>query len=599
MFSFDINARTREQALDALASARLDVLVIGGGAAGAGVALDAAARGLRVGLVEARDWASGTSSRSSKLIHGGLRHPHQFSVPLVAEALHERRLLTSTLAPHLVTPQSFLWPLLTSEPESQGSPAPSGSTGAYDMLSFVGSQQGRTLLPQQHYSKADVGEVAPGLEPSAYRGAIRFHDARVDDARLVLAIVRTAARLGVHAVSHAPVTSLRTKDGRVTGAEVTDALTGRRVRVAADAVVNATGAWSQHVDRLAGVEPGLRLRPAKGVHLVVPKNLIDAQMGVYFRTARSVLFMLPWENYWLLGTTDTPYAGRPDEPSVTSDDVEYVLRHANSVLRRPLHRSDVLTAYAGVRTVPEANQESDEGRGPSSRRGREHVIVRPADGLVTVAGDRLTTYRVMAADTVDAVLGVQRDGSTESLTERLPLVGASGYEALVSQLPHLSRHFGWTERLGRHLLGRFGSEIERIGRLCVDNPRLARPLRHAPRYLAAEVVFAVRSEGALGLEDVLRHRIRLALAHADRGVAAAEEVAELMAPELGWSQQRVAEQVAGYRRRVEALSDIVDYPDPTPLPQRTTGGHGDAPTGSPAGEKRPTRKRPGLRLVTE
>ena len=599
MFSFDLNATSRSAALDSLASEPVDVLVVGGGATGAGVALDAAARGLRVGLVEARDWASGTSSRSSKLIHGGLRYLYQFNVPLVAEALHERGLLMSRLAPHLVTPQAFLWPLLSPVVERSYSAV---GVGAYDMLAFVGAHGGRTLPSQKHYGKAGVRSVAPGLDPASYRGAIRFYDARVDDARLVLAIVRTAARLGARAISHARVTSLVTEPhGGVTGARIVDQTTGREIVVRAKTVVNATGVWSSLTDTLADTAPGLRVRASKGVHLVVPKDCLDSEVGIFLRTDKSVLFIIPWNTYWVIGTTDTPYEGDLCEPEVGIEDIDYVLDAANAVLTRKLTREDVITSYAGLRPLVDATDTGEDGEAVATTKvSREHVVATTAPGLVSVAGGKLTTYRVMAEDTVDVVLG-EGAKERESATERLPLVGAAGFEALRAQLPHVCAHYGWDEATGEHLLGRFGDEIGRIGTLCLGSPRLARPLEHAPDYLAAEVVFAVRCEGALTLEDVLRNRIRLDTELKDRGAAAAAEVADLMAPELGWDAARVEREVADYTHRVASLAEVLtDEARATPPRPRVVGSGGSVGAGEGAGDGTEHRgPQPTLRIVTD
>ncbi|MDO5699597.1 MAG: glycerol-3-phosphate dehydrogenase/oxidase [Dermatophilus congolensis] len=554
MFSPVLDARQRDRALAHLGSHEVDVLVVGGGATGAGVALDAVARGLSVGLVEAQDWAAGTSSRSSKLIHGGLRYLYQFNVPLVAEALHERGLLMSYLAPHLVTAQPFLWPLLTPVVERSYSAV---GVGAYDMLAFVGSLGARTMPPQKHYGKAGVRQIAPGLAEDAYRGAIRFFDARVDDARLVLGLVRTGVAYGVQAASRTRVEEYVKADGRVVGARVTDLESGREFTVRARNVVNATGVWTQESEALAGVASGLRVLASKGIHIVVPKDRIESETGIFLRTEKSVLFIIPWERYWVIGTTDTPYHGDLTEPVASADDVDYVLEHANGVLAKPLTRDDVIGTYAGLRPLVQATTTEGEDLGAAkatTKVSREHVVMQAAPGLTVIAGGKLTTYRVMAEDAVDAVLGEAAAKERPSITERLPLVGAVGHGVVVAQAAHTATRTGWSRAQVDHLISRYGDEIRTIEALADEDASLKAPLVGAPEYLRAEVAFATRYEGALHVEDVLRHRIRLDYEHRDRGLSAAQEVAEIMAPLRGWSTEDVRAQVDAYRQRVEMIA---------------------------------------------
>ena len=611
MFSPVLDRQQREDALTALETQQVDVLVVGGGATGAGVALDAVARGLTVGLLDAQDWSAGTSSRSSKLIHGGLRYLYQFNVPLVAEALHERGLLMTLLAPHLVTAQPFLWPLLTPVVERSYSAV---GVGAYDMLAFVGSLGARTMPPQKHYGKAGVAKIAPGLAEEAYRGAIRFFDARVDDSRLVLALVRTAVGYGAHAASRTRVEEYtRSSSGRVTGARVTDVETGREFHIRARHVVNATGVWTQQSEALAGVTSGLRVLASKGIHLVVPKDRIESETGIFLRTEKSVLFIIPWERYWVIGTTDTPYQGDLTDPVARADDVEYVLEHANGVLARKLTKDDIIGTYAGLRPLVQATTAEGEdlrAAKTTTKVSREHVVMEAAPGLLVIAGGKLTTYRVMAEDAVDAVLGEDAK-ERPSITERLPLVGAQGHAVMLAQADNIAERTGWSREQVDHLISRYGDEIRVLEALALADPSLWAPLERAPEYVRAEVAFAARYEGALHVEDVLRHRVRLDYEHRDRGMAAADEVAEILAPILGWSAEQAAAEIERCRRRTDRIAAAELGVDAVPI------GSGDGATprllgdppldeedeeasgGSHALQPRPDGGRPSLRVVPD
>src|SRR3954470_5621640 len=398
----------------------VDVVVIGGGVTGAGAALDAASRGLSVALLEARDWASGTSSRSSKLIHGGLRYLEQFAFPLVHEALHERARLVQTIAPHLVTPLPFLLPLTA--PVWQRAYYGAG-VALYDVLGAALAAD-RGIPSHRHLSRRATLEAFPALRGDVVHGAIRYWDAQVDDARHTLAVVRTAAGYGARALSSARVTGLLRDgaEGPVVGVRVADLTDGSSFEVRARSVIAATGVWSDDVGAMLGVEaPSLRVRASKGVHLVVPRAAIGGDdvrpTGLILRTPTSVLFVIPWGNHWIVGTTDTPWRLDRAHPAASSADIDYLLGQLNRVLTRPLVTADIVGVYAGLR--PLRAGEADQ----TSRLSREHAVVTPVPGLVLVAGGKYTTYRVMAEDAVDAaVAGLP--GVPASRTAHLPLVGA-------------------------------------------------------------------------------------------------------------------------------------------------------------------------------
>ena len=348
----DLTRLTREQRTAALEEMSgpegLDVLVVGGGITGAGIALDAASRGLRTGVVEMGDWASGTSTWSSKLVHGGLRYLYQLDFALVREALSERGRLLQTTAPHLVKAQPFLWPLKHHYERSYSAVG----VGMYDALALAGARGHRTVPIQKHLGRKGTRALAPALDPSGLVGAIRFYDARVDDARLVIDLIRTAVGLGALAASRTKVTGfLKSAHGAVTGAAVTDLATGATHEIRARRTINATGVWTEATQDLATSTGGLKVLTSKGIHIVVPKEAIDAETGIFLRTEKSVLFIIPWPRYWVIGTTDTPWTEDVSKPVATAADVDYLLEHANEVLSWPLRRSDIIGVYAGLRPL--------------------------------------------------------------------------------------------------------------------------------------------------------------------------------------------------------------------------------------------------------
>jgi glycerol-3-phosphate dehydrogenase len=547
-----------------LADEVVDVLVIGGGVTGAGAALDAASRGLTVALLEARDWAAGTSSRSSKLIHGGLRYLEQFAFPLVHEALSERARLVRTIAPHLVTPLPFLLPL--TRPVYQRAYFGAG-VALYDVLGAAFTS-GRAIPRHRHLSRKATLEAFPALRGDVVRGAIRYWDAQVDDARHTLAVVRTAAGYGARVLSSARVVGLvRDGDGAdapVVGVHVADLTDGSSFTVRARSVIAATGVWSDDIGAMLGAAaPSLKVRASKGVHLVLPRSAIDGadldgaggtQAGLILRTPTSVLFVIPWGERWIVGTTDTPWRLDRDHPAASSADIDYILDQVNRVLVRPVSAEDILGVYAGLR--PLLAGESDE----TSRLSREHAVVMPVPGLVLVAGGKYTTYRVMAEDAVDAA-AEGLPGVPPSRTALLPLVGAHRWEDVRDRAAELAAGAGLPEETVARLLRRHGDRVGDVLDLARSDPALARPLTGAPGYLAAEVVHAVTAEGALHLDDVLTRRTRVSIETAHRGVESAPEVAALMGAVLGWDEERTGREVEHYTARVTAERESQRMPD--------------------------------------
>lgn len=549
-----LNRRTREAALTAMTDAEgLDVLVIGGGVTGAGIALDATTRGLRTGIVEMQDWAAGTSSRSSRLVHGGLRYLYNLDFGLVAEALGERGLLLETLAPHLVTAQPFLWPLKTPVVERGYSAV---GVGIYDTLAHV---SGHARVPgQKHYSRGGALELFPDLRADQLVGAIRFFDARVDDARLVISLLRTAAGFGAYAASRTQVVGFVRAGDRVIGAEVIDLETGRRHTIRASRIISATGVWTEDTERIAGLGDGqgLQVLASKGIHIVIDKARIAGHTGLFLRTEKSVLFVIPWQRYWVIGTTDTVWTGERQHPVATAADIDYVLEHANAVLTSDLTRDDVISTWAGLRPLVQPASAT-----ASTKVSREHTISEIAPGLSMIAGGKLTTYRAMAEDAVDFALGATQARQNPSITESTPLVGGSGVAAARAGLGVRAARLGWgTDRVA-HLIGRYGSEAMDLLDLVTEHPGWAEPLTAEPAYLRAEVAWAVLREGALHLEDILLHRVRLAYETRDRGVGALAEVGAIVAPLLGWDETDLAREQEAWRARVAAMAAAADEPD--------------------------------------
>ena len=490
---------SRRRALDALGSGDLDLLVVGGGITGAGAALDAATRGLRVGLVEARDLAAGTSSASSKLIHGGLRYLEMGDVGLVREALRERELLLTHIAPHLVSPVPFLWPL-----RGRGWDARTSAPGSCSTTASAARGPCRGIV----ISPAAAPSPRRRARPDALVGAVQFHDALEDDARMVAVVARTAAAHGAHIATRVRVTGFR-GPGEV---EAVDEETGVGLVLRARHVAGAAGVWTDRLRELAGGRSSRRIVPSKGIHVFVPRERIPMETGLLARTEKSVLFVIPWQGGWLIGDTDTPWRHGPDRPAATGADVDYLLAKTNALLVKPLRREDVHGVTAGLRPLV-----ADAARSDTTRISRKHVVESPAPGLTTIAGGKYTTYRVMAADLIDAASRALGSAAT-SVTRDVPLLDRAG----------------------------------ELRELIATRPELGEPLEGGGEHLRAEVVHACTHEGALHLEDVLERRTRLALTAADRGLEAAAPAAALMAGALDRDPEWARREVDAWQARVAA-----------------------------------------------
>lgn len=541
----------RRSAIEALKAKELDILVIGGGIVGTGCALDAVTRGLRVGMVEARDWASGTSSRSSKLVHGGIRYLEQLDFRLVREALTERGLLLQRIAPHLVKPVRFLYPLNT--PLVERAYVGAGML-LYDAFSYTGGRP-PGVPHHRHLSKAQVRRAIPGLASDALIGGITYYDAQVDDARYVASLARTASFYGAHVASRVRVEGFIKVGERVVGVRAHDLETDERFEIHAKQVVNATGVWTDDTQAMVGERGQFKVRASKGVHLVVPRDRFQSTMGLLLRTEKSVLFVIPWGRHWLIGTTDTDWDLDKAHPAATAADIDYLLEHVNKVLSVKLTRDDVEGVYAGLR--PLLAGESEE----TSKLSREHLVGHSVPGLVVIAGGKWTTYRIMAKDAIDAAVSSLDGKVPPSVTQDIGLLGAEGYQAAWNKRAKIARAFGVHKVRIEHLLNRYGVLTDELLDLIRERPELGNPLPGADDYLEAEVVYAATHEGALHLEDVLARRTRISIEAWDRGVSAAPVAARLMAEALGWSSEQETNEVGNYLKRVAAERASQNEPD--------------------------------------
>lgn len=528
----------RRAPLAELSASPVDVLVIGGGITGAGIARDAAMRGLTTVLVERDDLAAGTSSRSSRLVHGGLRYLEHGEFGLVREAVRERRILLS-IASHLVRPLRFVFPIHQGDRLSRWKLA--AGVFAYEALSGF-----RNVTSARALGKRGVLELEPLLRERDLQGGVTYLDAQCDDARLVIATARSAQQHGALIGTRVRVLALATSDGRVTGAEVEDTETGERGVITAAIVVNATGPW---VDELRAMEtPGVArlLRLTRGSHVLVPRERIGHRHAIAFLSPIDgrVMFALPWGQFSYIGTTDTDHDGPPDDLMVRMADVIYLLRSLNA--RYPgahLTEDDVRAAWSGLRPLLH-----DAAADRTAEVSREYIIVEGAGGMLTIAGGKLTTYRSMAAQLVDRVM--QRLGrktmraATDS--DPLPGAGAADFEPFRARGAML----GLPAVVVDHLLELYGTESAGICNLGLANRGLLERLHPAHPALQAEVVHATRREMARSVEDVMVRRLHLYYETRDHGIRAARKVAELMGRELEWDGDRIEHEAAQYRQFV-------------------------------------------------
>jgi len=522
-----------------LASREWDLLVIGGGITGAGIARDAALRGLSVALVDRHDLAWGTSSRSSRLVHGGLRYLEQGRLGLVFESLRERRRLLA-LAPHLVRPLAFVLPV------HQGDRVPRWKLEAglwlYDLLAWGGN-----LPRHRSLSKRRLLVLEPMLRERGLTGGALYYDAQCDDARLVVAAARAAAARGAAIATWTAVTALHGTGGPVTTADLQDQLTGARGQVRFRSVVNATGPWTDQVRRLEDPGAAPLLRPTRGVHILFPRERVGHRHAITFTSPIDgrVMFVLPWGDFSYAGTTDTDSDESPEEVATTRDDVRYLLRSVNALFPSArLAEEDVRGTWAGLRALLRGGA----GDGPSQV-SREHQLIEGAGGMLTIAGGKLTTWRSMAATVVNRVeRALQRRHGHHPVGDRgsarVPLPG--GESNALAEFARRAIEAGLDHATADHLVRHYGTETAAITNLVRDRPELATPLHPEHPAIEAEVIHAARREFAVRVEDILARRIHLAWETADHGVAAADRVAALLAEELGWAEDRATAEATAY-----------------------------------------------------
>jgi glycerol-3-phosphate dehydrogenase len=513
-----------------------DVVIVGGGIVGAGALLDATTRGMRAALIEQDDIATGTSSRSSRLIHGGLRYLEQYRFGLVREALAERRRLLQ-LAPHLVRLESLLFPVY-------GLPfitKPFYDTGLtiYDILGARHDGGWHKRL-----SVEATLEYAPSLRRKGLRGGLLYHDGVEDDARYTLAVARTAMASGAVVVTRMRATGAMTgQDGRLSGIHARDLESGQPLDIRARAVVDATGVWAAEADHpFAG--GSTRILPSRGAHLVVPRERIPLRGGLTIRVPGKIVFLVPWPGYWLIGTTDAPFEGPAARPTADAWEIDQLLAAVNGSLDVDLTRADVVGTYAGLRPLIAPSD------GSTVKASREHRVTVEASGVVRVGGGKYTTYRVMARDTIDAVLGRDEARARPSQTAEHRLIGAAERPALDRIAAELATIAPLGPERAARLVDRHGTEAPGVVALGSELD-LLRPLVPGSAHLEAEVAWAVRHESAMSVEDVLARRTRLAQELPDRGASVAPRVAAIVGAELGWGSTRQTLEVESYLRIAE------------------------------------------------
>jgi glycerol-3-phosphate dehydrogenase len=533
----------RREAVRALADERFDVLIIGGGIVGAGALLDATSRGLRAALVEQRDIASGTSGRSSRLIHGGLRYLEQLHFGLVYEALQERARLLR-LAPHLVRLEPFLFPIYGIPLLHQGFYG--SGIFLYDLL---GARRDGGFA--RHVRPTTALEWAP-FRRRGLTGGIVYHDGVEDDARLALAVLRTAVAGGAVAATRVHAERPLLDGQRLIGAVVKDLFANQRFEIRAERVIDATGVWAADPKaRFAELEGGEAFVPSRGSHVVIRRDRLPADGGMTLRVPGRVVFIIPWPGHWIIGTTDHADTRRPEDVSAPEADIDELLSTVNRQIEVDLTRGDIVGTYAGMRPLV-----GDPG-GSTVKASREHRVAADASGLVRISGGKYTTYRVMARDVVDASLGRSEARKRRSQTADLPLVGAAPLDELDQIAASLERPLRdaaamrgetratWPERVARRLADRYGREAPDVLTLAREL-NLAVPLGERIDHVQGEVAWAARNEMALSIDDVLARRMRLAQELPDRGASIAPSVAAVLGAELGWDKRRQNTEVRRY-----------------------------------------------------
>jgi glycerol-3-phosphate dehydrogenase len=548
------SSSTRASNISLMGSEQFDVLVIGGGVTGAGVALDAAARGYKVALVEKIDFASGTSSKSTKLVHGGIRYLPNFDFALVREALVERGLLLRN-APHLVHPVGFVLPIYKGDRHPVGLPFTTPWGIGLGLILDIGlwlydGLAGRhNVKRHRRLSRKEVTRLAPALVTENLKEGFIYYDGQTNDARLTMAILRTAVQYGATVANYAEVTSFLTENGKVSGVHVRDNLGDQHFIVRARHIVNATGVFAEEVEALTEAGSLVQVEPSKGVHLVFSRE--DVQIGddaiVLPETDdKRILFLVPWESRAVFGTTDTG-AGDLDHPTATQADIDYLLHHLNRYLSVNLTADDIISVYAGYRPLLRARSSAHS----TAKLSRTHAVLQNPSGLVTIVGGKMTTYRRMAQDTVDVLS--RRDGLTSMPhpTSNLPLSGSAGWPAVRRDLEIKGTALGLSPQTVSHLGESYGSHADSLLKLVESDASLGERLIEDLPYVRVEVVYACRHEMAMTPDDVLARRTSIILEDRDHGADVVDEVATLMAKELDWSPEQQKAMVDAYRATLQ------------------------------------------------
>ncbi|MBV9257299.1 MAG: glycerol-3-phosphate dehydrogenase/oxidase [Ktedonobacteraceae bacterium] len=548
-----LSSTVRTHNLAELGSDRFDVLVIGGGVTGAGVALDAVTRGYKVALVEKADFASGTSSKSTKLVHGGIRYLPEFDFALVHEALVERGIMLQN-APYLVRPVAFVLPIYEGDRHPVGMPITTpGGIGLsfllniglwlYDVLAGR-----RNIHRHRHLKREAVLKMAPALVQEGLKEGFVYYDGQTNDARLTMALIRTAAHYGATIANYAEVTSfLADEDGKVHGARVCDKLGNQEITIQARHIVNATGVYTEQVEALTGEESQIQVEPSKGVHLVLSQadlKLGNSAIVLPETEDKRILFIVPWESRAIFGTTDTG-SGDLDSPVATQEDIRYLLKYLNRYLSVNLTEENIVSTYAGYRPLVKPRRANRT----TAKLSRTHAVIEGPSGLVTITGGKLTTYRRMAQDTVDVLSS--RDGTKPvHPTQSLPLQGSAGWPVMRRELVRKGEALGLSPEIVEHLGYSYGTNAQTILNLIEDDATLATRLIDDLPYIKAEVFYACRYEMAMTPYDILARRTSIILEDRQSGLGVVDEIATLMAKELSWSSTQQQSLVEAYRNSI-------------------------------------------------
>lgn len=539
----EFSAQTRLSNLQKLKSDQYDILIVGGGITGAGIARDAAMRGYQTALIDKGDFASGTSSKSSRLVHGGVRYLEMFEFGLVFEASRERRVLW-TIAPHLVKPLPFLFPVY----RDARWPAWMIDLGLwmYDALALF-----RNYRRHQMFSNDEITRRMKGFDVGNIAGGAYYYDAQVDDARLTLETIRAAHRYGACVANYVQVDGLLKDRGKVVGVQAHDVLCGEKMDLHARVVVNATGPWTDTLLQLDDPRAPKRMRPTKGIHILVPREKIGGESAVAFPCFKDgrLMFVIPWGAFSIVGTTDTDFSGDFDRVFADAADVDYVIAAANHAFPgSPIQRSDVISTYAGLRPLVLQLGKS------ATKTSREHEIWTSASGLVTIAGGKLTTYRSMAQELVDLAAKRLRDefnvvAKHPCQTARTPLLAEQ------RALPPMHMDAD----VMAHLISAYGPAQGRVLEIAQRDARLAQRIVEGLPYIWAEVPHAVEQEMALTVTDVLERRTHILNEARDNGIRIAPEVAACLGKSLGWDKARIEQEVCAYQEYVDLANAYKKY----------------------------------------